>query len=910
MGGGNDLEPLSRRSAAVAQLRTAPVGIMMLLLRLRQVLFAAFTISLPALAIATAIGASGPAAAQTPAPRALLTTPINENQLVRLAGNTRAEASAANDRGLVPDSLPLPHMQLLLKRPPEREAALQSYIAQLHDRTSPNYHRWLGAAEFGRRFGLANQDIALISGWLRAHGFVINAVYANAALIDFSGTAGQVRAAFRCEIHALSVGGQRHIANLRDPSIPAALAPAVAGIVSLNDFRPHPLNRPRAAYSVSSSQHLVAPEDLATIYHLTPLFAQGISGQGQTIVVIEDTDVYSAADWSTFRTVFGLSAYGSGSFSQVHPLPASGPNNCNDPGVVPGGVDEEAILDAEWASAAAPSATIELASCADSGVTFGGLIALQNLINQSGAPPAIMSISYGECEAQNGASANAAYSAAYQQAVTEGVSVFVAAGDSGAAGCDPPPNTAATHGIGVNAFASTAYNVAVGGTDFADSYDGSTSMYWSSSNDAHYGSALSYVPEIPWSDSCASTLLSSYEGYATPYGSSGFCNSATGEAHALTTTAGSGGPSGCATGSPTTSGVVGGSCAGTPKPSWQTGIPGNPSDGVRDLPDVALFASNGVWGHYYVVCWSDIGAGGAACSGAPSSWSGAGGTSFGAPIMAGIQALVNQSTGSAQGNPNFEYYTLASSQYASALACTASSGNSASADCVFYDLDQGEMDVNCIGLGLHHTLENCYLPSGSNGVLSTSNGAYAAAYRAARGWDFASGAGSVNAYNLVYYWLSADVALTGGGTVTPSGFLSYALTVADHGPQGASGIVVSANVPAGFALVSGSSSPGCTQSGQTIRCTVGSLALGATAPLSVVLNPGSASQTVNVSFSATSNQRDLNPSDGMDTVALNLPASGVDAADAPLPLWSEVLLGAVLLALLRRGFKAPRAARR
>ena len=57
-------------------------------------------------------------------------------------------------------------------------------------------------------------------------------------VIDFSGTAGQVREAFSTEIHYLEVNGAQHIANMSDPQIPAALAPAVAGIVSLHDFVP------------------------------------------------------------------------------------------------------------------------------------------------------------------------------------------------------------------------------------------------------------------------------------------------------------------------------------------------------------------------------------------------------------------------------------------------------------------------------------------------------------------------------------------------------------------------------------------------------------------------------------------------------------------------------------------------
>src|SRR5262249_38956965 len=152
------------------------------------------------------------------------------------------------------------------------------------------------------------------------------------------------------------------------------------------------------------------------------------------------------------------SSYPGATFSSVHPAPSGGTNNCDAPGIFAPN-DAEAILDAEWASAAAPSAAIQMAACKDTSTTFGGLIALQNLINSS-APPSIVSISYGQCETVNGQTANAAYYTAYQQAAAEGVSVFAAAGDSGAAGCDNGA-AEATHGIGVNAFASTPFNVAV-----------------------------------------------------------------------------------------------------------------------------------------------------------------------------------------------------------------------------------------------------------------------------------------------------------------------------------------------------------------------------------------------------------------------------------------------------------------
>src|SRR5207247_3453056 len=235
--------------------------------------------------------------------------------------------------------------------------------------------------------------------------------------------------------------------------------------------------------------------------------------------------------------------------------------------------------------------------------TFGGLIAMQNLINAS-SQPAIMSVSFGECETVNGAAANAAYNAAYQQAVAEGISIFVASGDSGAAGCDN--NVAeATLGIGANALASTAYNVAVGGTDFSDTYSGTNDVYWNPTNTAAFGSAISYVPEIPWKDSCAGGLLSSYFGFSPTYGSNSLCNDSVFGEFCRTTVAGGGSPSGCATGKPSSVGVVSGTCQGWPKPSWQS-VLGNPSDGVRDTPDVSLFAADGIWNHYYVFVWSGL----------------------------------------------------------------------------------------------------------------------------------------------------------------------------------------------------------------------------------------------------------------------------------------------------------------
>jgi subtilase family serine protease len=688
----------------------------------------------------------------------LIQGPIDESSRVVLRGNSRPEAMRPQfDRGAVDDSFPLNGMQLQLKRSPQHEAAAEALADELHKTGSPQFHQWLTAAEYAEHFGVAAEDIATVSTWLSAHGFSVQ-ISPSRMTIDFSGTAGQVRETFGTEIHSLEVEGARHIANVRDPSIPAALAPVIEGIVSLHDFRPHSqavrkrsanVTTPQYTYINGGVGHAVAPADLATIYNFNPLFAIGVTGKGQTIAVIEDSNLYSANDWRVFRKTFGLDIYGHGSLRTVHP------GGCIDPGVTFD--DFEAILDAEWASAAAPSADILMASCASTTTTFGTLLALQNLLNQVGVPP-IISHSYSECETYNGAAANAAYRTVTLQGVLEGASLFVSAGDQGADSCSYDEPYLSNEGITVNAYASSAYVVAVGGTDFGDSYAGTQPNYWSPVNGPTYGSALRYIPEIPWNDTCTSELIYTFLGYTTALGPNGFCVAAP-AFFTYPEFAGSGGPSNCATGAdipnpalPGTAYPANGTCRGWPKPRWQK-VLGNPNDGVRDVPDISMFSSDGVWNAYFIVCDTDLANFGAPCVGAPSNWAAGGGTSFATPIMAGVQALVNQVWGGRQGNPNPVYYALARLEYGAQgnSACTSFARGGPAEYCVFNDITIGDNDIDCA------SPYNCY-DLGWNvvtapavfGAMSLSNTKLEPAYKAHVGWDFATGIGSVNAAQLVF----------------------------------------------------------------------------------------------------------------------------------------------------------------
>src|SRR5580704_10036440 len=374
---------------------------------------------------------------------------VDETKLVVLTGNTHPKAIAQYDVDPLDEAFPLDHLQLGLKRSPEREAALVALIDQLQDPKSPSFHQWLTPSQFADSFGVPAADIATVSGWLASHGLQVDRVAPNRMFIEFSGTAGLVGETFHTSIHRLIVSGKEHFGNMSDPKIPEALANVVVGVHALHDFMPHPMHKDLGAVrrdgsgkwgfvgskpaftftDNSSTYYAVAPADFATIYNLNPLFAQGYRGAGQTIIVIEDTNIENPSDVTSFRSSFGLSGY-AGTFSQVNP------DGCTSPGV---NDDEgEAALDAEWAGATAPDANIVLASCKDTTV-FGGLTALQNILSAvepdagvdagAGALP-IISISYGECESSLGA-ANASYVTTYQQAAAQGISIFVSSGDEG-----------------------------------------------------------------------------------------------------------------------------------------------------------------------------------------------------------------------------------------------------------------------------------------------------------------------------------------------------------------------------------------------------------------------------------------------------------------------------------------------
>ncbi len=626
--------------------------------------------------------------------------PVNESQLAPLDNSTLPLARTSLDRGRLPDSTPTGHMLMVLKRSAMQQKALDALVAAQKDPKSASYHKWLTPEQFGAQFGVADADVQAVTSYLAAQGFQVGRVFKDKMAIEFSGTTGQVRSAFRTEIHSFAVNGQGFHANVSAPQIPAALAPVVKG-VTLNNYKPaaarvsqrmvmdrktgkaHPL----FADQINTGFQSIAPGDLAVIYDI-PAAA---TGRGVTVGVISDSNINLAIP-ANYRTLFGL--------------PASAPTvvvDGTDPGV---NADADVTYgEIELLSATAPKAKVNLYASAttdlDTGLDFATIRALEDNSVQ------VLVFGFEGCEANLGAGINLLYDNAWQQAAAQGISVIVGAGSGGAAECDAgangaQPSNSATHGLAVNGYASTPFNTAVGASDFFYGPQGTVNVndpnnvfytYWSQTNGgtAGFTSAKMYIPEQPYNSSNQTTNQQPF----TPT----YVQASGGGVSTLGQTA--------------DDGVTQGPYL---QPSYQAAVAGGISATARVVPDVSFFGGN--FNNYstYVLCVDP-----ADCvDGTPDSlqYTSGGNSALAASAFAGVAALVVQAHG-AQGNLNDGLYATA-----------------AAVPGAFHDIANGTNEVACT--------------SGS----PDCTGPFTSGYSAGPGYDAASGLGSVDVANLISGWKS------------------------------------------------------------------------------------------------------------------------------------------------------------
>jgi hypothetical protein len=661
--------------------------------------------------LALLAAAAVPAVSATP-PSDLVRAPVDVAARTVLPAHAPGWAREAADLGPVAADQRLERLTLLLARPPARQQAFDAYLAALQDPASPDYHHWLDAGEIGRRFGPSAHDIDAASAWLRSQGLEVQGVSASGMRIRFSGASADVGAAFAVSLHRYRVSGGTRIANRESPSVPAALAAAVRGVAGLGTMRFVPAHHVRAV-TVPAAQalgprpamtncgrtpcdHFVTPADFSTIYGLDAAQGSGIDGSGQAIAIVGRARVY-AQDMAAFAARSDRSL---GPLTTIVPPQGTDPGpaattcsdtdpqlpSCSDPDDAMS--DQiEATLDVQRASSVAPGAAIKLIVSGSSGNADGIDIALDYAIDTVPVPAKVLNVSFLSCEADNGVGAARYVDDLFAQAAMEGISVFVASGDGGVAGCaslDSPPQP--NERVSTNILCASGHATCVGGTEFADADN--PGAYWNGSDSASngYASARRYIPEGAWNEPLD----------------------------------GNDAPQVAATG--------GGASIYLPTPSWQvgTGVPAARTG--RYTPDVSFSAAahDGYFG-----CMAAR-QGSCMISGGSFSFLVWAGTSASAPDMAGVAALLDQKTGSAQGNLNPGLYALA-----------ADPGNG-----VFHDVTVASSGVASCSAAVPSLCNNSTPgPGGLSGGL--------AGYLVQPGYDEATGLGSLNISNFLARWGAA-----------------------------------------------------------------------------------------------------------------------------------------------------------
>jgi subtilase family serine protease len=700
---------------------------------------------------------ASPLGAQSVASR--ITSEISDSEQATLRGSLHPQAQAQFDAGRMSSDTRLNGVSLVCSRTTAQEADLEALLAAQQNPTSPLYHQWLNPDQFAARFGVAEADLAKVKSWLEQQGFSVDSVARSRNMIRFSGTARQVEGAFSTQMHYYNVEGARHFAPATELSVPAALAPVVLAVGNLNDFRLKPMHiaptRPDYTSSQSGAVHF-APGDIAKVYDINPVYTAGYNGTGQSIAIMGQSAILTS-DIENFQNAAKLPIKD----PALVVVPGSGASTIYK------GDESESDIDLEWSGAVAPGANLVFVY-AGNNPNSGVFDSILYTVDEDLAP--IISVSYGGCETEFTAANILPYEAAGKQAAAQGQTIIASSGDSGSTGCYgfTSLTNAQQEALAVSYPASSAYVTAMGGTEITVAED-VTGPYWEAASGSDLlTSALQYIPEVAWNDDLLGGLSSS----------------------------------------------GGGVSALISRPAWQTGTIGGasiPAGNYRLVPDIALYSSPNYPGYLFCSSDSESGILGSCSSGFSDADSKhltvAGGTSFAAPVFAGMVAIINQAKGytGGQGLLNPTLYAMAANStiYTSAFHDTPTGSNN---DC---------------------TAGTAYC----SGEIGFSTGP---------GYDEVTGLGSVDLAKLVEAWTPAQSVATLIGTTITISTASFTPIL---------------NQPNTFSFSLAAASGSTTPSGNlTLSIDGGGTSYNnggatATVPLSGIITAGTASATYQIAFS-------------------------------------------------------------
>ena len=383
----------------------------------------------------------------------------------------------------------------------QNPTGLSLAVAAVSTPGSPEYHHYLTPAQFASAYGPASSTVVQVSSALRSEGLTVGTPEPGSVLLPVSGTTAVVSAAFGTPLEQVQpAGGSRAVVNTTSPQVPSSLAGLVTGVVGMDGLftehsmlRTHtptssagantgpggtaaaapttpsnPSNAPTAPSGTGNSHdisHAGTPQacsaatssagagvytstTLADDFGLNQLFAQGRTGVGQTIGVVE-YEKYLPGDFSTFQACYGLT-------NSIHNVNVDG-----GPGGGPSG-EGEAALDTELAAYNAPSASLVVYQAPNVSGDAVQLDVFNRIASDDAAQ--VVTTSWGNCEAMTPPSDLNSENTIFQRMAMQGQTVIAASGDSGSEDCFNPPNGGNSTALAVDDPGTQPDVISAGGT--------------------------------------------------------------------------------------------------------------------------------------------------------------------------------------------------------------------------------------------------------------------------------------------------------------------------------------------------------------------------------------------------------------------------------------------------------------
>ena len=381
-------------------------------------------------------------------------------------------AAASEARVVVAGSAPLPANVTVVEHAitttfdvtlaPHDAAGLANYIAALSNTASPDYRHFLTTTQFAHHYGASATAVGAVRDYFQGYGLRVGDLSRGRLVLHVTGTTTDIAKAFAAPVETLRRSNGEFAAQLSSKgTVPSSVAHHIAGIAGLSSVVQPSTNLIASHVSARTALPTTCPDDggettmtpnpnggytpfqLAQLYGLSALWADNVTGTGQTVAVYELSG-YDPGDLATFLDCYGLNP-------QITPVSVDGGPT--------GGYDDEPTLDIEEVAAMAPGASIEIYQGPND--SNGPTDVYQQIADDDTA--SVISTSWGTCEGDPSGDP-AAEQPIYEQMAAQGQTIVSAAGDAGSSDCNGITN----NDLAVDDPASQPYVTGVGGLSVSD----------------------------------------------------------------------------------------------------------------------------------------------------------------------------------------------------------------------------------------------------------------------------------------------------------------------------------------------------------------------------------------------------------------------------------------------------------